>query len=663
MNREIAINTAKELMISHELHDWKLRLSSNSRFLGLCDYKNKTIFLNQLAIDTQPEPEILNTIKHEIAHALVPIGHGHDEVWQEKAKLIGCDNTLTCGLSINPIAVDAIRSGHSVEVEWDEQLIRTPRYKVTRLIEKCSTCGKVAKEVKHTEKNGWKTTYLECGHFFQRKLPKATPFEDIISHDATEGCIHEWNLNRCTKCPAAKLFKFQVDGVRNIESSFGRHGLFDEQGLGKTVQSLAYLRYHPECFPVLLIVKSAIKYQWSSEIMRWVSPDIIPQIFGSGSEKAVKGPKAYIIGYDMLRRMKIEHKNELYEMVNTIIADECQAIKNPDSTRTIEVREAVKKVKYFIPLSGTPWKNRGSEYFPVLNMLDAVRFPSYAGFVNRWGDFYYDGTKYKEGGIRNVPEFREFIKDIVTRRERLEVDVEFPELSRVRFYTELDDAARTAYDEEVSDFVKMWNQVLISGEEDSFTNQANALAALNRMRHMLGLSKIPATMELVEEFIEDNDRKLVVFVHHKDVGEIIYRRCRAEFKDVLVLKLTGEMDASERYATQNIFNKTKKCILIASTLASGEGMNLQTCSDCIVHERQWNPANEEQVEGRFVRIGSTANKVIATYVHAQNSIDTKFDSIVERKRVAFHNAMNKGEQLTWNESGMVNELISSFYQR
>ena len=49
--------------------------------------------------------------------------------------------------------------------------------------------------------------------------------------------------------------------------------------------------------------------------------------------------------------------------------------------------------------------------------------------------------------------------------------------------------------------------------------------------------------------------------------------------------------------------------MVASTLAAGEGLNLQTCSDCVIHERQWNPANEEQVEGRFIRIGQIAETV------------------------------------------------------
>ena len=54
-----------------------------------------------------------------------------------------------------------------------------------------------------------------------------------------------------------------------------------------------------------------------------------------------------------------------------------------------------------------------------------------------------------------------------------------------------------------------------------------------------------------------------------------------------------------------------------SQLASGEGLNLQTCCDCVMHERQWNPGKEEQCEGRFIRIGSTATSVSAVYTHME----------------------------------------------
>ncbi len=75
--------------------------------------------------------------------------------------------------------------------------------------------------------------------------------------------------------------------------------------------------------------------------------------------------------------------------------------------------------------------------------------------------------------------------------------------------------------------------------------------------------------------------------------------------------------------------------MIASTLASGEGLNLQSCSDCVMHERQWNPSAEEQAEGRFIRIGQLAQSVNAVYMHADDTVDTDLHNIVEGKRRAF----------------------------
>jgi len=78
----------------------------------------------------------------------------------------------------------------------------------------------------------------------------------------------------------------------------------------------------------------------------------------------------------------------------------------------------------------------------------------------------------------------------------------------------------------------------------------------------------------------------------------------------------------------------------------------------VMHERQWNPSKEEQCEGRFIRIGSAATSVNAVYANLDGitAIDAQFDNIVERKRVQFHNAMNKGEAVKWNEDSLMKEL-------
>jgi SNF2 family DNA or RNA helicase len=72
-------------------------------------------------------------------------------------------------------------------------------------------------------------------------------------------------------------------------------------------------------------------------------------------------------------------------------------------------------------------------------------------------------------------------------------------------------------------------------------------------------------------------------------------------------------------------------------------------------ERQWNPANEEQAEGRFSRIGSLAESISATYMTAIGTIDEFFMKLVENKRRLVREAMT-GQKSNWDESEILNEL-------
>ena len=664
MDRQTATKLLRTELDKHGLTDWRLRLSPDGRFLGLCSYKDKVIFLNMNHIDIHPIEIVGNTILHEIAHALVGSMHGHDEIWEAKAKEIGCIEIRPCAsVGLPAHIIDAI---HTVETEIITETIQKVKYTTSKLTDKCPTCGKVAKEKSSFEVNEVKYILLECGHLITKAIPKSTPFHLLTTEpDDNNFCKnHTWDKNTCIVCQANRPFQFQIDGMKFIERGLSLQrgvGVFDEMGLGKTIQALGYLKFHPEHTPFLCIVKSGIKYQWYMAILRWMGIKYLPQVIETGKDGLIPGLKSYIISYDLLRRFDISKFEKLG--LKTVILDECQLVKNPNSTRTGEVRKVVRLAQHVIPLSGTPWKNRGSEFFVALNMLDSLKFDSYERFKHRWIDYYYDGPKLKEGGIRNIPLFKDYTKDIIIRRERTEVMPELPLINRVKLYCQMEDHAKKAYEEEVSEFVKFYNSAVIGGEEDTFESQQGILARLARMRQITGLAKIPLTLEDIEEFFEETDRKLAVFVHHIRVGEMLVDQARqldvVKEKRIKVITLTGGMDSASRYEVQKEFNETKQILLIGSTLASGEGLNLQTCSDCIMHERQWNPANEEQAEGRFIRIGQMAQSVTAKYALAIDTVDDILDGIVARKRIAFHNSMNKGEISQWNQQSIMKELAES----
>ena len=64
---------------------WSIKGNSRlRRIVGQCSYKTKEIILGVVYVEHNDEQEVLETILHEIAHALVGIGHGHDYVWRKK---------------------------------------------------------------------------------------------------------------------------------------------------------------------------------------------------------------------------------------------------------------------------------------------------------------------------------------------------------------------------------------------------------------------------------------------------------------------------------------------------------------------------------------------------------------------------------------------------
>jgi SNF2 family DNA or RNA helicase len=396
------------------------------------------------------------------------------------------------------------------------------------------------------------------------------------------------------------------------------------------------------------------------EIMEWLGEDVFAQIIVDAKTPLLKVP-AYIVSMDLLRRLKDFPQKLIDAGVKIICIDECQQIKNPESERTVQVRSACQAIGRTIALSGTPIKNNAGEYFPILNILQPKLYPRYSTFVYNDTDNYFNGYSYKIGGLKDPEGFKKRTKDFIIRRERLEVLPDLPIITRKFSFHELAEEVEDRYRKAYEEFEDAYN----SGEFNGGVGSGeNILAYLSKMRHITGLSKIDPCIDHCMEFLGSTDRKMTIFTHHRDVAEILYMKFGPLLKELeLSPPITLYNSGDKRDDLIRTFREDPRSrIMIASTLADGEGTNLQFCSDFIILERQWNPANEEQVEGRFSRIGQLANKINCTYFIAVGTVDEFFSEIVERKREIVTNTLG-GKATIWDQSSLIKELTETLAQK
>jgi hypothetical protein len=300
-------------------------------------------------------------------------------------------------------------------------------------------------------------------------------------------------------------------------------------------------------------------------------------------------------------------------------------------------------------MTGTPFMNNAKEFFPTLNIIRPSFFHSEEAFVRNHVAMYWKGMSRKYGGLRYPSSFKEMTKDYITRYTRDEVMPDLPKIDRQFLFVDLTPRVAQEYGEGLDEYLRIYNG---SGNQNVSTNH-ELRSSLFRLWHITGLSKVPHAVSQALEFLKENpDKLLTIFHHHKDVGNIIEAELkkRIEADEDLKettnapLRLEAESPHRQEYAetstrTHWVSTDPRDRILIVASKVGGEGLNLQRCSDMIQTEREWTPMSEEQCEGRFSRIGSTAVSIFAQYISAVGTIDDFFYELDEVKRKNFNEAM------------------------
>lgn len=530
----------------------------------------------------------------------------------------------------------------------------------------CPYCNKVTDLISEAVYGDLILRTFKCGHSTTETKAKELDRESIESFKALDG---------------KKLFPYQVDGVKLIFSSNGRALIADEMGLGKTAQALVPLALQPDEFlPAILVCKSVAKANHFRETVNF--GHTIAQVIEETNSPWVDLFKVHIISYDLLNRImndknrkgkRIRHLD--FEAIRlrarTIIIDETHLIKNPDTQRSKSVKLlcggedividetsilTFPAVPHIIGLSGTPIKNNASEFFTILNILYPEKFWRFNRFCQSHVQTVWDGYGWKYGGLRDPERFNDMTKEYFIRRTMDEVMPQLPKLWRHPSFADLEGEVAEIYNKEQEEFADYFED----GRGDS-DYQANILAKMARLRHITSLAKIDLCIDKACEFLGSTDRKLAIFTHHLDTRDILAERLNKVLEELKLgqVVILAAKDKSQIEVEIAKFKDGPDRVLMLSTLAHGESLNLQFLSDSILHERQWNPANEDQaISGRFRRLGQEAKAINCHILIAVGTIDEYFAELVEKKREYVDASLNGGEAQPWDTSSLMMELAS-----
>jgi len=427
-----------------------------------------------------------------------------------------------------------------------------------------------------------------------------------------------------------KLLNFQKEGLDFLLKSSGNALLADEMGLGKTVQTLSYVATEKQTFPLLVIAPLVTLHNWEREIEKFlkkksrngrINDSLSPSVtlIRTGKSKELPKTDIYVINYELLFK-RFEDLSQVG--IKTIVCDEVHNLRSKTTQKYKSVKKlaALPSVLYRIGLSGTPIYNRGSEIWPIIDILKPgllgsfKEFCEYFCYVNEKGKAIV--LENKRTSLRN-----ELQKHVMLRRKKSDVLKELKDKVR---YKEVIASDTDYYLEELD---KIWKKLEEEQKvaETEFSKSASYHRAIQSERQIAGVAKLPHVINFVKNIMEIEE-SVVVFCHHKVIHKLLHESLQ-EFSPVSIIG--GQSDATRQDQIDK-FQKGESKLMIAGIRAGNVGINLTRAKYVIFAELDWSPAIHRQAEDRLHRIGQK-NTVFAYYLIGQGTLDDHVANILVDK--------------------------------
>jgi superfamily II DNA or RNA helicase len=419
---------------------------------------------------------------------------------------------------------------------------------------------------------------------------------------------------------AGVLRSYQQTGVNWLaflrEAGLGAM-LADDMGLGKTLQALCAVRGR-----TLVVGPTSVVHNWADEAKKF-RPDLSVCVYHGAARELAADADLTLTSYALLRRDKDTLHGERWD---TVVLDEAQAIKNPQS----QVAQAAFELQagFRITMSGTPVENRLEDLWSQFHFINRGLLGGLQEFTERYV------RPISDGDVEVAERLQERIRPFLLRRLKREVAPELPPRTDMVLHCGLSTEERELYDairastlEEVVKKLQQGGSVIAALEALLRLRQAACHPALVPGQTAGSSSKTRLLADTLATVQADGHKALVfsqwtsmldLIEPHLDENGISFTRLDGSTRDRAGVVRSFQSDGGPT-------------VLLISLKAGGTGLNLTAADHVFLMDPWWNPAVEDQAADRAHRIGQD-RPVMVYHVVAEDTVEEKILALQEKKR-------------------------------
>ena len=444
------------------------------------------------------------------------------------------------------------------------------------------------------------------------------------------------------------LKNYQMAGLNWLISLYemGVNGILaDQMGLGKTIQTIAFLGYLKEVKKLngkfLIVSPKSVIGNWHKELRKWI-PKMKSIRLMAKKEDSIPILDIYV------RTRKFEVLLTTYEGTvkflkelnkipwEYIIIDEAHCLKNETGQLSRTLRELNTKNKLLI--TGTPIQNNIQELWALLNFNMPEMFNDKRIFEKSNTSFKKSDNKEREKqNLEFIQSLHKIVNPFILKRSKKELRLEFPPKKEFQIHVGMSKIQ-----------LEIYKKILLKQPINSKNHASpNVLVDLRKCcnhpylfkgvepedsdpcgEHLIETS---GKMKVVDKLLKrlKGNHQILIFSQFTQMLDILedYLRNRKFTYRRLDGKTTYEsrQKAIEEFTQEN----SDVFVFLLSTRAGGLGINLMSADTVIIYDSDWNPQMDLQAMGRADRIGQR-NEVMVYRLICNNTIEEK---ILERQKI------------------------------